>query len=84
MLRTVMTACIAMTLVLGSDLLWAQEADSERPPSESSPTDSAPTDKSPVGADSDRDEDKTKTDPFDYEASEQISEDLSVSFPVDI
>ncbi|MDJ0878199.1 MAG: hypothetical protein QNI86_06280 [Halieaceae bacterium] len=23
-------------------------------------------------------------DPFDYEASEQISEDLSVSFPVDI
>lgn len=24
------------------------------------------------------------TDPFDYESSEQISEDLSVSFPVDI
>ena len=24
------------------------------------------------------------SDPFDYEASEQISEDLSVSFPVDI
>jgi hypothetical protein len=26
----------------------------------------------------------TPEDPFDYEASEQISEDLSVSFPVDI
>jgi hypothetical protein len=25
-----------------------------------------------------------KPSPFDYEASEQISEDLSVSFPVDI
>lgn len=25
-----------------------------------------------------------KTSPFDYRASEQISEDLSVSFPVDI
>ncbi|MEM0954106.1 MAG: hypothetical protein AAGI24_08190 [Pseudomonadota bacterium] len=26
----------------------------------------------------------TADNPFDYEASEQISEDLSVSFPVDI
>ena len=25
-----------------------------------------------------------ENDPFDYEASEEISEDLSVSFPVDI
>ncbi len=25
-----------------------------------------------------------RADPFDYEASEQISEDLSVAFPVDI
>jgi len=28
--------------------------------------------------------DAEATDPFDYRASEQISEDLSVSFPVDI
>ncbi|MEP5567150.1 MAG: hypothetical protein ABJN62_04890 [Halioglobus sp.] len=27
---------------------------------------------------------RAATDPFDYESSEQISEDLSVSFPVDI
>ena len=27
---------------------------------------------------------ESSEDPFDYEASEQISEDLSVSFPVDI
>ena len=27
---------------------------------------------------------RSDDDPFDYEASEQISEDLSVSFPVDI
>jgi hypothetical protein len=32
----------------------------------------------------DRDRGRDETDPFDYEASEQISEDLSVSFPVDI
>ena len=32
----------------------------------------------------DIDPDAEATDPFDYRASEQISEDLSVSFPVDI
>ena len=30
------------------------------------------------------DEEPEDNDPFDYEASEEISEDLSVSFPVDI
>jgi hypothetical protein len=47
----------------------------------------------PPAARADQEPDKTSasdspaqapTDPFDYESSEQISEDLSVSFPVDI
>jgi hypothetical protein len=56
----------------------------ESAPTESAPTGAVPTGKDPVGADSDRDPKGAQDDPFDYEASEQISEDLSVSFPVDI
>ena len=48
--------------------LAAQDADPEEP--EPEPETTAPA--RPAGS------------PFEYEASEQISEDLSVSFPVDI
>ncbi len=50
--------------------LGAQDAEPEEPETEPEPAASAPA--RPAGS------------PFEYEASEQISEDLSVSFPVDI
>lgn len=44
-----------------------------------------PADPPAADADGDSEPQRTREDsPFDYEASEQISEDLSVSFPVDI
>jgi hypothetical protein len=73
--------CLALFLNAAAPL--AQEAVEERPPATESPEgggSSAPT--------ADGDDAVAVPDagdsPFDYEASEQISEDLSVSFPVDI
>lgn len=40
--------------------------------------------RSPAVEDGDDTREQTQDSPFDYQASEEISEDLSVSFPVDI
>ncbi len=56
----------------------AQPASSEEPPAVDSAAQARPAATAPAP------EPSEKNDPFDYEASEEISEDLSVSFPVDI
>ena len=56
---------------------WAQETAPD--PNEPAEAEASSTQDTPVAGPARADE-----DPFDYEASEQISEDLSVSFPVDI
>ena len=83
--RAIATA-ITLALLLAGGLLRAQETDVS-PANGTTPA----ADSSPAGTDSSKDvaeqtdrQDKGAADPFDYESSEQISEDLSVSFPVDI
>jgi hypothetical protein len=79
--------CFLIFLLYGSLLAVAPGyAQTETPAPSEQPADSAPV------AESDAAETETGQttapdngdNPFDYEASEQISEDLSVSFPVDI
>jgi len=64
-------------LLLSLAAARAQEAaDPNQQPAETAPaTPAEPATKAPPNK---------EDSPFDYEASEQISEDLSVSFPVDI
>jgi len=57
--------------------LFAQEPDTEPESSDSVETPTQPAEAQPTPPPS-------RDDPFDYESSEEISEDLSVSFPVDI
>ncbi len=72
MIRSVLAA-LAAALLLGYSALAQQPAeDPNQPPQEDTSPSPAPADRA------------ADADPFDYEASEQISEDLSVSFPVDI
>jgi hypothetical protein len=52
-----------------------QGAPDSAPPARPGDATAATTEPAPAGSDD---------SPFDYQASEQISEDLSVSFPVDI
>jgi len=79
--------CLLIFLLCSSLLaVAAGYAQTETPAPSEQPPDSAPATES--------DDAETETgqttppdngdNPFDYEASEQISEDLSVSFPVDI
>lgn len=74
------TAIAALLLVLlynsGSH---AQEAPEAQEPASQEPADKQAAEEVPPEPAKSSDE-----DPFDYEATEQISEDLSVSFPVDI
>jgi len=67
-----------LTLILCTPLLWAQEDSDEAAPAaeEETTTTEAAEESSPPP--------RREQSPLDYEASEQISEDLSVSFPVDI
>ena len=72
---------LSLALTLSAAAALSQEASDERAAATGSPENgaaaAAPGDSAapaPGGEES----------PFDYEASEQISEDLSVSFPVDI
>jgi hypothetical protein len=79
---------ILFTLLLSSPWAYAQEdepGDAEPVAEESTPAaeEAAPADE-PAEAEVTSTEPETAQDPFDYRASEQISEDLSVSFPVDI
>ena len=69
-----LTVALSFALFLGGDAVGQEPAPdpNQQPEQPAAPSAPAPTKK------------ETDTDPFDYEASEQISEDLSVSFPVDI
>jgi len=67
---------LTLVLALWALPLWAQEPGDEQAPA----ADSQPADGNEVPGG----EASTPENPFDYEASEQISEDLPVSFPVDI
>ncbi len=55
----------------------AQEAGPEEPPREQEPDAAQDSEPAPARGGS-------EDSPYDYKASEEISEDLSVSFPVDI
>ncbi|MEH6587271.1 MAG: hypothetical protein V7720_11980 [Halioglobus sp.] len=67
-----MNKLLILLLVLWGTPAWAQPEGEEQPAVEEAETEPEPAATRPA------------TDPFDYESSEQISEDLSVSFPVDI
>ncbi len=67
------TAC-ALALCLVLPAAYAQEAAEE----------AEATDQASAQEPAETEPERPAGDPFDYEASEQISEDLSVSFPVDI
>ena len=69
---------LLMSLLLCAPLLWAQEDTDDAAPAPEEET--APAEASEQTTPPPRSDES----PFDYEASEQISEDLSVSFPVDI
>lgn len=75
---------LAMTL-LCTAVSHGQDEDNELPADSATGPVSADTDSS-SGNDSDTESvtGRERASPFEYEASEQISEDLSVSFPVDI
>ena len=79
MIRHITLVSAFLTLQLASTQLWAQESatEPETQPSAKEQQDSKAPEVKPAPTES-------KDSPFDYEASEQISEDLSVSFPVDI
>lgn len=85
-IRTILALGCVTGLLLGSATLRAQETAS---PGAASDTDASPptTEQAEPTAASERPANSGQDsgrDPFDYESSEQISEDLSVSFPVDI
>jgi len=65
---------LILTCLLAATAALAQPASTgEKPEEDSARQDTTPEPEPPE-----------ENDPFDYEASEEISEDLSVSFPVDI
>ena len=80
MIRIQSLAPLLLTLLLGSTALVAQETD----PQESAPKDEAPAKAEPVAKPAAPAPAANDDSPFDYRSSEEISEDLSVSFPVDI
>jgi hypothetical protein len=87
-LKGFILALFVTILPLPGGALWAQEpaeatSDSDQPePEPQSPT--AADGGETVQGQSRPQSAPAGDSPFDYEASEQISEDLSVSFPVDI
>lgn len=66
-----MSRVLLLLFLLSTPLAWAQEEAEQEEAETETPTEDS-------GGEA-RDE-----SPFDYQSSEQISEDLSVSFPVDI
>ena len=80
MMRAVVAA-IFLSLMFG--LAWGQE-DAVAPEAEAQERQSDDSAEGNDQAATEPQPDAAAGDPFDYESSEQISEDLSVSFPVDI
>lgn len=82
-------APLFLVMALGSTALLAQPAPAAKAaePASAAPDKAAPAQPAPAAAD--REKKSTppttgKDSPFDYRSSEEISEDLPVSFPVDI
>ena len=80
MIRIKALPALLLTLLLGSTPLAAQEADAQEP----APKDEAPAKAEPAAKPATPAPTANDDSPFDYRSSEKISEDLSVSFPVDI
>jgi hypothetical protein len=85
----------ALLLLLAAAQLWAQQPAENSPPQTATPATQTPTKDAegpaaaePTAATSPEkaavETPASANSPFDYRASEKISEDLSVSFPVDI
>jgi len=72
----VMNKLLILLLALWGTPLWAQVDVEEQ--------DAGDTTEAEIETKTEQAAPRPATDPFDYESSEQISEDLSVSFPVDI
>ena len=87
--RTMVLVPVAAVLLAMAGSLWAQGGDSagepNNPDTSDTPAASRPenssTDPSGAGSTPSAGASESRDSPFDYEASEQISEDLSVSFP---
>ena len=75
-----------LSLVLGAAPLSAQQATDapQQDAKETQKSQESPTADKPATAPAARPPATTNDSPFDYRSSEEISEDLSVSFPVDI
>ena len=93
MITTRALAVAILSLVLGAAPLHAQHAtDTPQQPTDAPEQDAKETQKNqenppadkPVTAPATRPPATNNDSPFDYRSSEEISEDLSVSFPVDI
>ncbi len=86
--RRIALVPVAAVLLAMAGPLWAQTDTTGAEPNE--PGTPAPAAEAPAKqesrsqAESAGSAGESRDSPFDYEASEQISEDLSVSFPVDI
>jgi hypothetical protein len=82
LIRKTTVLLLALALCSATQTLWAQDTAVEVPEPETStnepetPDRAAPENITPTPDSNDS--------PFDYEASEEISQDLSVSYPVDI
>ena len=79
----VLLAVWAAIWVLSSPVA-AQQADAPQKSEQAAEQDSTAPDGSQDSPGNDPAPAKTDDSPFDYQSSEEISEDLSVSFPVDI
>ena len=74
---------IILSLLLTSPFAYSQQEDIEQGEQAGEQT-TAATEPAAAEPEPDVEPEPAAQDPFDYRASEQISEDLSVSFPVDI
>jgi len=84
-----LAVALLTALLCGSvPTLWAQqeqqEQEQEQEPIEPIPTEQRETQDAEDTATTASEETDFDNSPFDYQSSEKISEDLSVSFPVDI
>ena len=77
-----------LALLLAAAPLLAQQAPPAPEPGEqlehAAPEQTAPREDTPAAKNPAGETDDSGDSPFDYRSSEEISEDLSVSFPVDI
>ena len=83
MITTRASAIAILFLALGAAPLYAQQA-TDAPEQETKDTQKSQAENKPAAAPATPPPAASNDSPFDYRSSEEISEDLSVSFPVDI